>query len=68
MDKYVEKKQGKQYIGGQVTTLETVYRELDKVTPLIFILSPGADPMSQLTKLSKEKKIENEKLFLISLG
>ncbi len=51
-----------------VTSLDTVYRELEKVTALIFILSPGADPMNQLIKLSKEQKIENEKLFLISLG
>jgi hypothetical protein len=38
--------------------LETVYKEIDKVTPLIFILSPGADPMSNLIRLAKDKKID----------
>lgn len=68
MNWYIEKQQGKQYVSGLITTLEQVYKDIDKQTCLIFILSPGADPMNNLIKLSRDMKIEPEKLHLISLG
>ncbi len=47
--------------------MDKVYVDTDVVTPLIFVLSQGADPTSTLIKFSKDKDF-NEKLKIISLG
>jgi dynein heavy chain len=35
---------GKFYVEGQTVTMEAVYNDTDYKTPMIFILSTGADP------------------------
>ena len=40
-----------------VPTMEIVYQDTDYKTPLIFILSAGADPMLSLLRFSKDMKI-----------
>ena len=45
--------------------LQLSYNDSDCCTPLVFILSPGSDPMTPLLKLAKEMKIETG---YISLG
>lgn len=47
--------------------MEVVYNDTDVKTPLIFVLSQGADPTSQLIKFAKDKNF-SEKLNIISLG
>lgn len=47
--------------------MEVVFADTDVKTPLIFVLSAGADPTTQLLKFAKEMKLE-EKCFVISLG
>jgi len=37
-------------------------------TPLIFILSPGANPMTYITKLAREKGMEESRFKILSLG
>jgi hypothetical protein len=34
--------------------MESIYRDTDMLTPLIFILSTGADPTDALYKFAKE--------------
>jgi len=50
---YVLKRMGKFFIEGQTVTMETVYSDTDYKTPMIFILSTGADPTNQLLKFAK---------------
>jgi dynein heavy chain len=45
--------------------MEEVYADSDERTPVIFILSPGADPTQVLFKLAKDN---DATLELISLG
>jgi dynein heavy chain len=47
--------------------LDAVYQASDNKTPIIFVLSSGADPIPYLTKLAKQKGREDQ-LRLISLG
>ena len=46
--------------------MEVVYADTDVKTPLIFVLSQGADLISSLVKFAKEK-VFSEKLNVISL-
>lgn len=48
--------------------LASSFADSSNVTPLIFILSPGADPMTQLLKFAGDKGFGGEKLQSISLG
>jgi len=45
--------------------MEELINDSDERTPIIFILSPGADPTQVLYKLAKEKE---KTLEVISLG
>merc|ERR1711988_672118 len=48
--------------------LRASYEDSNCASPLIFVLSPGADPMSGLLKLAEELGVSSSKLFIISLG
>ena len=47
--------------------MDTLYLDSDNKTPVIFILSTGADPTTQLYKFAKEKDFDH-KMQGISLG
>ena len=49
----------------QTTTIDGIFKTLDYKTPLIFILSTGADPTSSMIKYAQEK---GKQLAVISLG
>jgi dynein heavy chain len=51
--------------------MEEVYKDSDINTPIIFVLSSGADPMGIMLRFAKKIKGENaldEGLHVISLG
>jgi dynein heavy chain len=66
---FVDRELGKAFTESPAFNLEAAYGDSNSSTPLIFILSPGADPNDYLISLgaSKGKRI-NEKLRIISLG
>jgi dynein heavy chain len=64
---YVINELGKFYAEAPSTSMNVMYEDINKVTPLIFVLSQGADPTSQLIKFAKEMDFE-DKLTAISLG
>lgn len=47
--------------------LKKCYSDSTSATPLIFILSPGSDPIADLMKLAEDKEI-NRRVISISLG
>lgn len=47
---------GQYYKENVSVKLEDVYLESDKQTPIIFILSKGADPTADIKKLGEEKQ------------
>ena len=45
---YVKNHMGKFFVEGQAITMDMLVKDTDKYTPMIFILSTGADPMQNL--------------------
>lgn len=48
--------------------LRACYKDSNCSTPLIFVLTPGADPISELLKVADELGFSGKKLASISLG
>ncbi|RKP19398.1 hypothetical protein ROZALSC1DRAFT_14025, partial [Rozella allomycis CSF55] len=58
---------GDKFIEPQTSDLSLVYKESNPWTPLVFVLSAGADPANTLIKFAEEMKF-SKKLTSISLG
>lgn len=64
---YVENKIGKYYLEIPSINMNEIYIDTDVKTPIIFVLSSGADPTSLIYGLAKDKNFSNN-LLAISLG
>jgi len=64
---YVKIELGKYYIENSAGTVEDVYQDSKKTTPIIFVLSQGADPMIMLMKFAEDHKYR-DKMSMLSLG
>lgn len=58
---------GQKYIEPPSFDLADSYKESNCCTPMIFILSPGTDPMSSLIKFCEDKNYLTD-LIIVSLG
>ena len=58
---------GQFFIEFPSVTMEEFYKDTDRKTPTIFILSTGADPTQYLMKFVQERKM-TERIAMISLG
>ena len=65
MFNYIAEELGENFITPPPFELPTIYKDSSSITPLIFVLSPGADPMSSLQKFADSK---NKTLEKVSLG
>lgn len=59
---------GQEFIEPPTFNLAESYEDSNCCSPLIFILSPGSDPMASLLKFADDKKISKKSLEPISLG
>ncbi|KAE8911583.1 Dynein heavy chain 7, axonemal [Phytophthora fragariae] len=64
---FVATQMGQRFIEPQPFDLKAGFDDSNCSTPLIFVLTPGADPMSELLKLAAELGF-NKKFVAISLG
>ena len=64
---YVAEKMGQVYVQPPVLHFENLVDQSTSINPIVFILSPGSDPGSDLTKLARKMGIAN-RLKVISLG
>ncbi|XP_053321162.1 dynein axonemal heavy chain 3-like [Spea bombifrons] len=67
VQQYVTDKMGPAYIDPPTFDLQRSYMESASCTPLIFVLSPGADPLESLMQFAEEQEM-GMKLQTISLG
>jgi dynein heavy chain len=65
--KYVSENLGRYYSESPPCTMNGLYNDSDKVTPVIFVLSTGADPTNQLVKFAEAKNYIDHFKY-ISLG
>ena len=62
---YTEGSMGKKFVEPLPVALEPIYNVSDCCTPLLFILSPGSDPMTVLLKFADDR---NMRIEVVSLG
>ncbi|KAL4487471.1 hypothetical protein ABPG72_006991 [Tetrahymena utriculariae] len=64
---YVQYYLGKFYVEQPSVTMERIHADSDISTPIVFVLSQGADPTTQILSFAQQREM-NEKLKIISLG
>eukprot|EP00742_Colponemidia_sp_Colp-10_P007071 GILJ01007591.1.p1 GENE.GILJ01007591.1~~GILJ01007591.1.p1 ORF type:complete len:2165 (-),score=376.69 GILJ01007591.1:179-6499(-) len=67
LSQFVKIKLGSRFVESRGTNMEEVYADMDPRTPVIFVLSQGADPMATLLRFAAYKEMD-KKLQIISLG
>ncbi|XP_017568229.2 dynein heavy chain 12, axonemal isoform X1 [Pygocentrus nattereri] len=65
---YVTEKLGKKFVEPPPFDLSKSYIDSNSTIPLVFVLSPGADPMASLLKFANDKNMGGAKFKSISLG
>uniref|UniRef100_A0A665TT05 Dynein axonemal heavy chain 7 n=1 Tax=Echeneis naucrates TaxID=173247 RepID=A0A665TT05_ECHNA len=68
LTKYVTGKLGKKFVQPPPFDLSKSYLDSNSTIPLVFVLSPGADPMASLLKFASDKNMGGTKFQSISLG
>ncbi|XP_068561369.1 dynein axonemal heavy chain 12 [Cebidichthys violaceus] len=66
--KFVTGKLGKKFVQPPPFDLSKSYLDSNSTVPLVFVLSPGADPMASLLKFASDKNMDGAKFQSISLG
>jgi len=64
---YIKKEIGDYFIENLAGNIEDVYKDSIKTTPIIFILSQGADPTIMIMKFAEDHKYR-ERMAMLSLG
>jgi len=64
---YIKETLGSLFIESPAFDLKGSFTDSTCTTPIIFVLSPGADPITYLLNLAKEMEMDS-KLKIISLG
>ena len=65
---FVKKNLGQKFVEPPPFDLAKSFGDSHSLAPIVFILSPGADPMAQLVKIAKDKGFYEKKFHYISLG
>lgn len=68
VQQYIIKDMGQQFVEPPTFDLPGSYADSSPITPLIFVLSPGADPMMALLKFGETMGVFDEKIKTVSLG
>jgi dynein heavy chain len=68
LQNFIIETMGRRFVEPPPFDLAASFKESSQVSPLIFVLSPGADPMTSLLKFAEDSKVPSSKLNSISLG
>uniref|UniRef100_A0A0R3WKD5 Dynein heavy chain 7, axonemal n=1 Tax=Hydatigena taeniaeformis TaxID=6205 RepID=A0A0R3WKD5_HYDTA len=64
---FVRVQLGQKFVETPSIDLPLVYADMDAATPLVFVLSPGSDPMAQLQRFARQMEY-SERIHSVSLG
>ena len=56
------------YVQPPTINYEKVYNQSNEKSPIVFILSPGADPLQDVAKLGEQMGYSGNKFKFLSLG
>ena len=59
---------GEKYVTPPVISFEAIFEQSNPFSPIIFILSPGSDPASDLMKLAERSGFGGNKLKFLAMG
>ena len=65
---FIEEQIGSYFVDPPPFDLEAGFQDSNCVTPILFVLTPGADPMTELLKVAEKNGMSGNRLFSISLG
>lgn len=68
VEEFVTKCMGEKYVTPPIISFESVFEQSTPTSPIVFILSPGSDPASDLTKLAERIEFGSNKLKFLSMG
>uniref|UniRef100_A0A182T3H2 Uncharacterized protein n=1 Tax=Anopheles maculatus TaxID=74869 RepID=A0A182T3H2_9DIPT len=68
LNNYVSQTMGEEFITPPILSFDSIYEQSTASTPVVFILSPGSDPTSDLMKLADRCGFGGTKFKHISLG
>ncbi|KAL5019828.1 hypothetical protein ScPMuIL_002720 [Solemya velum] len=64
---FVRSNLGQQFVESPAVTLQSLYDDMNKITPLVFVLSTGSDPMGAFLRFARDRGC-TDKIQSISLG
>ena len=59
---------GERFVTPPIISFETIYEQSTPFSPIVFILSPGSDPASDLVKLAELLNFGSNKVKFLSMG
>jgi dynein heavy chain len=59
---------GEKYVTPPIISFESIFDQSTPNSPIVFILSPGSDPASDLMKLAERIDFGSNKLKFLSMG
>ena len=65
---WIERNLGKEFIEPPPFELAKSYKQSSNIVPLIFILSPGSDPINDIRKFAEDQGYDKNKFLTVSLG
>lgn len=65
---YVTNVMGEQYVTPPVISFESIWDQSTTLSPIVFILSPGSDPTTDLLKLAERSNFGVSRVKLLAMG
>ena len=65
---FVTGRMGEQYVTPPVVSFESIYDQSTPLSPIVFILSPGADPAGDLGKLAERMGYGGNRFKFLAMG
>ena len=65
---FVIVRMGEKFVTPPVISFEAIFEQSTPFSPIIFILSPGSDPASDLMKLAERSGFSGNKLKFLAMG